>query len=252
MVLQKGTREPHLLSKPPAQGVPQAGRAVPASRPLAGALLPCQLTCGLLPCLSGPGSLSTYCLQQSRERVRLLPEWGAGAGKPAAALDRKLCRKENIWKQPSDLHATGRECTSLQKRLGDRAAWVSAPLPTACGQAQGLPEGERAVTPLTLKLFCAFPHCHYHICEHLDARETGHWIRSLVATFLGKFFPFKRSKSIKEYERQQTTLDTWPVEAKRNEGFFIGERLWGDISTLGNRAQLISGRKALVLRRLEC
>lgn len=110
MVLPRGTREPHLLSKPPAQGVPQAGWAVPASRPLAGALLPRQLTCGLLPCLSGPGSLSTYCLQQSRERVRLLPEWGAGAGKPAAALDRNLCRKENIWKQPSDLHATGREC----------------------------------------------------------------------------------------------------------------------------------------------
>lgn len=123
--------------------------------------------------------------------------------------------------------------------------------PHGRGQAQGLPEGERAVTPLILKPFCAFPHYRYHICEHLDARETGHWMRSPVATFLGKFFPFKRSKSIKEYERQQTTLDTWPVEAKRNAGFFTGERLWGDISTLGNRAQLTPGRKALVLRRLE-
>lgn len=156
-MLQKGMREPHLLSKPPAQGVPQDGRAVPASRPLAGALLPRQLTCGLLPCLSGPSSLSTYCLQQSRERVRLLPEWGTGAGKPAGALDRKLCRKENIWKQPSDLHATERECTSLQKHLGDGAARVSAPLPTARGQAQGLPEGERAVTPSYPQAFLCLP-----------------------------------------------------------------------------------------------
>ena len=101
-MLQEETKEPHLLSKPPTQGVPcpPPAYAWPPALPF------------------GPRLSEHLLFTTEQGKNEVPPRMGAGAGKPAGALDRKLSGKENIWKQPSDLHTTERECVGFQKRLG--------------------------------------------------------------------------------------------------------------------------------------